>query len=413
MTRTAQPSPRLLAQAAVALFAGALAIGHPHARTVVRADVSSGYQSWQRIALAPGVFHDRGTIQTTTAGRQAVYLLEINTADPALVLEASLSNDRVAGVETTSAQANRKKAEGRRPVGAINGDFWGPGQAPSGLHVQNGELVVDGQDTRPTFGVEADGDVVIGTATVTSTVTRPDGARRDIARTNQTRPANLLVLYTARFAGSTGTDNSGTEVLLRGVPLPIATSGVYSGTVAQVRARAGNTPLAGGDVVLSGHGSAAAFLDGLAEGDRLNIATTVTTGWGGVVHAVGGGHWLVRNGLAASPQDPGFADVTHPRSAIGVTADRRVIMAVVDGRQPGYSIGVTLPELAQLMISRGSVTAINLDGGGSSTMAVRTSAPDGISVANVPSDGNERAVSNSILLFSTGRRPRGFPGSGR
>jgi Phosphodiester glycosidase len=121
-----------------------------------------------------------------------------------------------------------------------------------------------------------------------------------------------------------------------------------------------------------------------------------------VPHAVGGGQYIVRNGaIDVDPHDPGFADVTHPRTAIGIQADGDVVMATVDGRQPGYSIGVRLDELGELMLERGVVTAINLDGGGSTTMAVRLPGDDGVTVVNRGSDGFERAVSNSLVVFST------------
>ena len=70
---------------------------------------------------------------------------------------------------------------------------------------------------------------------------------------------------------------------------------------------------------------------------------------------------------SASLPRPASADEIHPRSAIGLTADGRLILATVDGRQPGWSAGVRLPELAELMLSRGAVVALNLDGGGSTS----------------------------------------------
>ena len=109
----------------------------------------------------------------------------------------------------------------------------------------------------------------------------------------------------------------------------------------------------------------------------------------------------MRDGVVNISPRPASADEIHPRSAIGLTADGRLILATVDGRETGVSEGVRLPELAELMLERGAVSAINLDGGGSSTLVVRRAGTDGVVVANRPSDGFERPVTNSIQVVST------------
>lgn len=79
-------------------------------------------------------------------------------------------------------------------------------------------------------------------------------------------------------------------------------------------------------------------------------------------------------------------NVRHPRTAIGVDATgRKAVVVVVDGRQKWWSIGMTLPELATLMIELGAHDAVNLDGGGSSAFVFRPASGDAIT--NRPSDG--------------------------
>lgn len=83
---------------------------------------------------------------------------------------------------------------------------------------------------------------------------------------------------------------------------------------------------------------------------------------------------------------PEPSDVLHPRSALGLSKEgTRMIWLVVDGRQPGYSEGVSEHELAQLMIEMGCDQAINLDGGGSSILLLRNSGGQ-LRAANRPSD---------------------------
>ncbi len=119
----------------------------------------------------------------------------------------------------------------------------------------------------------------------------------------------------------------------------------------------------------------------------------------GVVYAVGGGPRLVEDGKVnvTSLQEQFKADVATgraPRTAVGVTFDDKLLLVAVTGRQAYYSIGVTLEELADIMVELGAKDAMNLDGGGSSTMVVRDF------VMNTPSDGRERKVADAILVFS-------------
>lgn len=124
---------------------------------------------------------------------------------------------------------------------------------------------------------------------------------------------------------------------------------------------------------------------------------------GEVYNAIGGGQLLVADGRVV---DGLPADLPAPRTAVGLTADgTRLILVVVDGRQLLYSQGATLQELAELMLSYGAYTAMNLDGGGSSTLVI--AGPDGPRVLNSPIDNNipgrERPVANHLGLYANQR----------
>jgi len=114
---------------------------------------------------------------------------------------------------------------------------------------------------------------------------------------------------------------------------------------------------------------------------------------------LGGGPRIVRDGRPAGPPDPGiypsgFADARHPRTAVGVRADGRLLLVTVDGRQPETSVGMSIGELAALLRELGAVEAINMDGGGSTTMVVKGR------VVNSPSDlTGERPVGDALLVF--------------
>jgi len=90
---------------------------------------------------------------------------------------------------------------------------------------------------------------------------------------------------------------------------------------------------------------------------------------------------------------PGFAADKHPRTAVGLRPNGTWVFVVVDGRQPTLSVGMSLRELSTLLLSLDCVDALNLDGGGSSTLYYQGS------IANSPSDTTkERSVSDAIVI---------------
>jgi hypothetical protein len=99
----------------------------------------------------------------------------------------------------------------------------------------------------------------------------------------------------------------------------------------------------------------------------------------------------------------------HPRTAAGVTRDGgTLVLLVVDGRQPGWSAGATLVELADVMLEQGAWTALNFDGGGSSTFWWRAPHEADGKVQNRPSDGRVRPVANALGVRIA---PTAAPGS--
>jgi exopolysaccharide biosynthesis protein len=90
----------------------------------------------------------------------------------------------------------------------------------------------------------------------------------------------------------------------------------------------------------------------------------------------------------------GFGTDLHPRTAIAKLDSGKLLLLTVDGRQPGISMGMSLYTLADVLLELGAVEAINLDGGGSTTMVIHNK------IVNKPSDQiGERPVSDAILVF--------------
>ena len=187
-------------------------------------------------------------------------------------------------------------------------------------------------------------------------------------------------------------------------PFPNVTANTdLVGTVADVISpSSGKTPIPPDGAVLQARGSGAFRLVGDAPlGSTVTIRYTLNPTWEGIVGAIGGGPVLVKDGKPVFRANESFTTsqlAPHdPRTAVGQRADGKIIMVAVDGRQPGYSAGVTSFELALAMMQLGCVSASGLDAGGSTTMAF-----DG-RLLNRPSDrGGERSVAEALLVSYTG-----------
>ncbi len=116
--------------------------------------------------------------------------------------------------------------------------------------------------------------------------------------------------------------------------------------------------------------------------------------------AISGDRMIVLKGVPVLDLDPSERD---PRTAVGISKNGRwLYLVVIDGRQPFYSEGATFSELAKVMIDLGAYTAMNLDGGGSSTMVIEDA--DGVPrILNSPIDsyipGRERPVANHLGIY--------------
>jgi hypothetical protein len=149
-------------------------------------------------------------------------------------------------------------------------------------------------------------------------------------------------------------------------------------------------------LLLIGRGHGASELRPLSEGSPVRIHRSLH---GHPQMAISGSHFLVREGRIIAVDDR----VLAPRTAVGVESDTgKVLLLVIDGRST-TSRGYTMVELANLMIDLGADQAINLDGGGSSTMVAK-SRQHQVAVVNHPSDGFQRRVANALEITYT--RPR-------
>jgi hypothetical protein len=217
------------------------------------------------------------------------------------------------------------------------------------------------------------------------------------------------MLFTPSYHSDTDTAASGLEWSVdRPKGKPNAPFRVVSGPH-----RDGKTKIPPGGFVLSFGGEIApASLAQLKRG--AEIALTVTyepiegepKPWSMAQDIVGGAGLLIRDGKDVTDWsmeafNRGFAEGRHPRTLIGTAADGAIWLVTVDGRQPQLSVGMTLEELRTLARRLGLVNALNLDGGGSTTMWVQGQ------VLNSPSDPTgPRKVSDALIVRSLAAQGR-------
>lgn len=372
---------------------------------------SPGTAAGQRLNLgqaeivADGVehFHLDDPALVDPRGPLSVHLLRL---DPTRVrLESALALSEVMGRETVAETARRHGA-----IAAVNAGFFEPSGDPTGLLKVGGELVSDASRPRGVVAIldaESDGSqrLVFDRVTVSASATFTiDGARHTypIAGVDTTRLRGHLMLFTPRYHEHTDTAPAGTEWAVGGTP-PI---------VQARRSGAGKTPIPDDGFVLSFGGvEPPAPLDRLGEGapvgidyDYRSALGTTADVWRDAEYIVGGAGLLIRAGApvedwTAERFRDGFTTERHPRTLVGHDAHGAIWLVAVDGRQPEHSVGMTFAELQRLAVRVGMQDALNLDGGGSTTLVI------GERVVNQPSDATgPRPVSDSLLVLPrTGR----------
>ena len=344
-------------------------------------------------AIAPGLEHlqiKRGDFSAEQGDRWTINALIV---DPQLIrLQLRIAMDEIAGTENTSSLAQRYGA-----LAAINGGYF----RTTGLYrgEQMGALFQAGQWlSEPARGraalalAEQNGQTRAAAALLTAQAEVQIGkVTHAINGFNRPREKDELIVFTPEFHRTTLTAADGLEAV------------IVRGRVTALRDGAGSQVIPRDGWVLSAHGAARAWaLQHLRVGVRVTFKTNFKAEPPLPFNAetiIGAGPRLLAGGEAVGEAEPGFNQQTfyrarHPRTALGWRADGRFVLVTVDGRQPKLSVGMTIAELAALMRELGCVEALNLDGGGSTTMVVNNK------IVNSPSDAaGERAVSDALLVL--------------
>jgi len=328
-------------------------------------------------------------------GPWSVHVIKLDRTNSDYSLHTTLAGGTVQGMVTLSEQVRAMHSDLGRPVAAINGDFYHTSPKayygdPQGLQISDGELI-SGPTDHACLWIDSAGRPRTEVVQSLFRVTWPGGSTTPFGL-NEDRPGDGAVLYTPTMGPSTGTKVGGREIVLEAADrqswLPLRVGAKMQGKVIEIR-DAADTPLKPGIMVLSLGPQLLVDAPTLKAGDVVQISTATSPDLAGSQTAIGGGPRLLADGKVVegwkSPNQ------RHPRTAVGWN-DQYLFLVLVDGRQPGLSVGMSYVELAAYFQKLGCTHALNLDGGGSASMWAFGQ------VVNNPSEGKERPVANGLVL---------------
>ncbi len=346
--------------------------------------------------LWPGVTY-RGDVELTSHGPVALNVLTGPRPGGTTTLMPALSNETLTGTETVTA-IERRLARSATTAG-VNGDFFTfDSGLPSGVLMQDGQLLSPPSNDRSSAGVSTDGTLDVRRVSFSGTWQGSAGLRV-VKAFNRPLTGAGVALYTQVWGAATPAVPGGSAVIL--FPFPAAIPGAdLAAPVVEVRSGGAPVPIPLGGAVLVATPAATATLAAEAPlGQFVTARLSFKPDWPNITAAIGGGPQIVRDGAPIFRAGELFSTSQlgprAPRTGLGQLADGRVILVAVDGRQPGYSEGMSNFELAQALVRLGAVTGMALDSGGSTTMAF-----DG-TLLNHPSEP-ERPISTALLFAYTG-----------
>ncbi|MEO7368455.1 MAG: phosphodiester glycosidase family protein, partial [Gemmatimonadaceae bacterium] len=357
--------------------------------------------------VAPGVIHRRVVVNS---GPWRLNVLEVSLHQKGISIREAKGNDVFAGLEKTSSMEQRYKGPGRA-VAAVNADFFNVKTGESESNVVIDGTIVKGltpsdsprdgwKKLRTQFGVDSNNHPYIDRFGLTARLIQGGRSMKLDGINSRPRQPDALVLYTSAAGDSTPRDT--TRMSSEYLPLQFVSRSQNETTfrIAGPVYEGSRGSLAAGGALTAEGTTRDSLMRIVRRGGTIRIRTGFLPGRERLRTIVGGGPRIIQNGRSVAEygyfiEGTGakFGTVRHPRTAVGFSKDSSTLYLVtVDGRRESDS-GMSLMELTDAMLKLGVYEAVNLDGGGSTTMVI------GDVVVNHPSDKEgERPVGNALLV---------------
>ena len=367
----------------------------------VLAAVPSGWLRRDEVAISDNALLSNGIYTDNAQKKQVENIIEYKPSED-LRPKVAYGNT-LYGRSTLDYVADFVSNQDLTVTAGINGSFFHMGTGvPYGIVVSDGFLRTSGNIN--SVGFDGQGNAVIGRPGLTLDITFPNGNAAASHYNKVISRANGLVLYSGDYDLKTKNKISTYNVVIKPEKTQITTNTHMTAKVVSIHPDTASVDIPSGHMVLSMAtdttylSSFQSRLGTLKIGDTVQIETSIDSGWKDVTQAVSGDEMLVENGVAVTDFAHESADLNASRTAVGIKKDGTVVFYTGDGRQSTYAAGLTLPQLAQRMVELGCVTALNLDGGGSTTISAQYPGDSALSGVNQPSDGKQRKCANFIFL---------------
>ncbi len=353
-------------------------------------------QSYSR-TIVPGAKYTYS--ESNNGSPQKNYVFEYNPKE-ANVEALAVYGKYAFGGDTLSTNIALAKSKNYTVIAGVNGSPFDTSNGTTvGTLISDGRIISAnaGRSGYDSFAIKNDGSMFISTSDLTFKYSTSNGTIINVNTINkQKKTANQNVyLYTNDYYSDTTSLVESTEVLLTIKSGAASIGGKLVCAVDEIKNNAKRTAIPTGKVALVGNDLAA--LGNLKVGDEVTfdfINNDTTYDWNDVAQSICGFYQILKDGNPINTSDPSV----HPRTTIGFKADGSIVLYVVDGRQPTFSVGLTDLACAQYMKSLGCVAAIRMDGGGSSTMGLRLPGDTNMTTVNSPSDGQERNDADGLLI---------------
>ncbi|MGB9813360.1 MAG: phosphodiester glycosidase family protein [Thermovenabulum sp.] len=353
------------------------------------------YEEKEQSPIAKGVIYEKRTI-FTSHGWKKVHILTVDLSSPYIDVISLYNKQNLSERKTLS-----DLVKGNNAVAGINGDFFTMTNPSSsvGIHIDEGKLISSpsNRSDMAAFALTFDKIPQILNFSFEGKLILKDGTSLPISSVNKIGdPTGRVMLYNTFFGRETYKLPADKSDALYIIVKDNVIENFFYGKSSFIED--------GRMVFAVGQDLAAQIYPKISIGDPVTLDLKLVPEISNIKTAVGGGAVLVENGKIPESFSHNISGV-HPRTAIGFTKEKnKIIMVVVDGRQE-ESDGLTQEELAKLLLNLGAYNALNLDGGGSSTMVGRLPGEEVPKVLNSPSDNKERPVINGIGIIN--KAPKG------